>query len=177
MVANRIALSAKSKDFWSATLSGLVAGGVLATVLSIVNLPFSTALGALIGGVVAAYVLYGKVGQASAAGALSGILATPFFLGLSQILLIFEVIPLPTGTTPPMAQLQEEVVFILVMNLVAGAIGGAFASAVRHPSPKAELPAPPPGVAPAGVRYCVQCGAQLAAGALICPHCNARQPQ
>ncbi len=176
-MANRIALSAKSKNFWAATLSGLVAGGVLATVLSIVDLPLSTALGALIGGVVAAYVLYGKVGQASAAGALSGILATPFFLGLSQILLIFEVIPLPAGPTPPMTQLQEAVVFIIVTNLVAGAIGGAFAGAVRHPSQKAELPAPPLGTAPAGVRYCVQCGAQLPAGTLVCPHCNAKQPQ
>jgi ribosomal protein L40E len=27
------------------------------------------------------------------------------------------------------------------------------------------------------VRYCVQCGAQLPSGALICPQCNARQPQ
>lgn len=172
-------LPPKSRDLWTATLSGLVVGGLLATVLSISDLTLSTAIGAVLGGVVAAYVLYGKVGQAALAGALSGILGTPFFLGLSQILLIFEVIPLPSGPTPPMSQLQEAVVFILMTNLIAGALGGALGGAVRHPREETGV-APQVGAlgtTAAQVKYCVQCGAQLPPGAVICPQCNARQPQ
>jgi len=33
------------------------------------------------------------------------------------------------------------------------------------------------GPSPPQVRYCIQCGAQLPAGTLTCPHCNAAQPQ
>lgn len=33
-----------------------------------------------------------------------------------------------------------------------------------------------PFIAPAQVRYCVQCGGQIPAGTPICPHCNAKQP-
>lgn len=39
---------------------------------------------------------------------------------------------------------------------------------------------PSPGVsstAPGQIRYCVQCGAQLSLGTLVCPFCSARQPQ
>ncbi len=170
---------AKSRALWAATLSGLVVGGVLATVLSIGDLPFSTAIGALIGGVVAAYVLHGKIGQAAAAGALAGILGTPFSIGVSYLFLIFEVIPIPSSKTPPLSQLQLEVVSIFLTNSVAGAVGGVLAGAVRHP-PSGEGPPPPPqapGAAPTQPRYCVQCGAQLPSGTLICPHCNAQQPQ
>lgn len=179
VLAIGIVLSAKSRDLWAATLSGLVVGGMLATVLSAVDLPFSTAIGALIGGAIAAYVLYGKIGQAAAAGALAGILGTPFYIGVSYLFLIFEVIPIASSQTPPLSQLQLEVVSIFLTNSVAGAVGGALAGAFRHPSPAAGLPLPPPptGAASAQVRYCVQCGAQLPAGTLICPHCNARQPQ
>ena len=180
ILANRNTLSAKSRDIWAATLSGLVVGGLLATVLSmVVDPPISTAVGALVGGVVAAYVLYGKISQAAAAGALAGTLSTPFFLGVSEILIIFEVIPLPPGSPPPLWQLREAVVIIVLTNLVAGAIGGAAAAIARHPPLAQGLPPAPqtPGAAPAQPRYCVQCGALLPAGASICPHCNARQPQ
>ena len=174
-----IALSAKSKDLWAATLSGLVVGGVLATVLSMSDLPLSTAIGALIGGIVAAYVLYGQIGQGAAAGALAGILGTPFFLGVSQIFLIFGVIPIPSTPTPPLSQLQEAVAFILLTNLVAGAFGGALGSSFHHRRPESPMPQPvtPSGTGPVQTRYCVQCGAQLQGAELVCPHCNARQPQ
>lgn len=172
-------MSAKSRELWAATLSGLIVGGVLATLLSIDDLPFSTAIGALVGGVVAAYVLYGKVNQAVTAGALAGVLGTPFFLGVSQIFLIFEIIPIPSGPNPPLSQLQEAVVFIFMTNLVAGAVGGALGGAIRHRKPEMEQPATvvQPGTVAAQVRYCVQCGAQLPSGTVICPHCSARQPQ
>jgi hypothetical protein len=173
------ALSTKSKDLWAATLSGLVVGGLLSAVLSIGDLQFSTVIGAVVGGIVAAYVLYGKIGQAAAAGALAGILNVPFFLGVSQIFLIFEVIPIPTTPTPPLLQLQEAVIFILLTSLVAGAFGGAIGGTIRHRGAGAVIPQsiPQPGTGVAQVKYCVQCGAQLQGGELICPHCNARQPQ
>jgi len=176
----RVAMFAKSKDFWAATFSGLVVGGVLAAVLGIfVDPPISTATGALIGGVIAAYVLHGKVNQAAATGALASIVAIPFFLGVLEIFLVFGVVSNPAGPTPPLSQLQEAVVFILLTNVVAGAFGGAIGGASHHRGavPSTSQPIPPPGAGPVQVRYCVQCGAQLHGGELICPHCSARQPQ
>lgn len=171
-------MTSKTREFGTATLGGLVVGGLVSTVLGMADVSFSTLIGAFVGGLVAAYLLYGKVSQAAIAGALSGILETPFFLGVSQILLIFEVIPLPSGPSPEMAVLQTAVFAIVIMNLIAGAIGGAILAAIRHPSKELPPPPPPaPGAAPAQARYCVQCGAQLPTGAVICPHCNARQPQ
>jgi hypothetical protein len=173
-------LYAKSRDVWAATLTGVVVGGIIEAALSVLNDSiFIIAAGAFVGGVVAAYVLYGKIGQAAVAGILAGVLVTPFFLGLSQILAIFEVIPTPSGPTPPMSELQVVVAFIFMTNLVAGVVGGALGGAIRHRKPELEHPATvaPPGAAVAQARYCVQCGAQLPTGAVICPHCSARQPQ
>jgi hypothetical protein len=173
-------LSSKSRELGTATLGGLVVGGIVSSVLAIIDVSFSSAIGALVGGVVAAYLLRGKIGQAAIAGGLSGVLGTPFLLGVEQIFAIFEVIPIPSGPTPSMSELQVAVGVIMMMDFIAGAIGGVILGAVYHPS-KEPLPSPIPpsatGAAPGQVRYCVQCGAQLPAGALICPHCNARQPQ
>jgi putative hemolysin len=172
-------MSARSKDLWAATLGGLIVGGILSAVLSIPDLQYSTLIGAAAGGIVAGYVLYGKTGQAAAVGALAGILGTPFFLGVSQIFLIFELIPIPNTPTPPLSQLQEAVAFILLTNLAAGAFGGAIGGSIHHRTP--EMPTPQPaaqaGTVAPQVRYCVQCGAQLHGGEVICPHCSARQPQ
>lgn len=155
-------------------------GAVLISILGIANLPFYSAIGAFIGGIVAAYLLRGNVGQATAAGALSGLLGTPFFLGFSDILAIFEVIPTPPGPTPTLAELQVAVALIAGMDLVAGAIGGGILGTVYHPPKEpTKMPARPSAAGtPVGpVRYCVQCGAQLSAGASICPQCGAKQPQ
>jgi hypothetical protein len=173
-------MSSKSRELGTATLGGLVVGGLVSSVLAIIDVSFSSAIGALVGGVVAAYLLHGKIGQAAIAGGLSGVLGTPFLLGVEQILAIFEVIPIPPGTTPSMSELQLAVGVILMMDFIAGAIGGAIFGTVYHPPKEPPAPPVPPsatGTAPGQVRYCVQCGAQLPAGALICPHCNARQPQ
>lgn len=169
----------KSKDLWGAILSGLVVGGILSAVLSIPDLQFSTLIGAVVGGIVAAYVLYGRMGQAAAAGALAGILSTPFFLGVSQIFLIFELIPIPNTPTPPLSQLQEAVIFILLTNVTAGALGGAIGGAIHHRGAETAIPqsVTQPGTVVAQVKYCVQCGAQLHGGEVTCPHCSARQPQ
>jgi hypothetical protein len=170
-------MSSKSRELGTATLGGLVVGGLVSSVLAIIDVSFSSAIGALIGGIVAAYLLHGKIGQAAIAGALSGVLGTPFLLGVEQILAIFEVIPIPPGPTPSMSELQVAVGVILMMDFIAGAIGGAIFGAVYHPPKEPPIPPSATGTAPGQVRYCVQCGAQLSAGALICPHCNARQPQ
>jgi len=174
----RIIMNAKSRELWGAALVGVVVGGVLAALLDATTLPLSNAVGALVGGAVAAYVLYGKVGQATAAGALSGILGTPFYLGVSEILVIFGVVPTPPGPTPPLSELQGAVVLIFGIDLVAGLVGGSLVGSLHHQPQEAAIPQPQPipGTV-TQVRYCVQCGAQLPTGAVICPQCNARQPQ
>ena len=173
-------MPAKTRDLWTAVLAGVIVTGVLTAVLEAASLtpPLSDAIGAFVGGAIAAYVLYGKVGQATAAGALAGIIGTPFYLGVSEILFIFGIIPTPSGPTPALSVLQEAVVIILGIDLVSGAMGATVAGAVHHPPPEAI--APPPQITPGTIsqtRYCVQCGAQLPPGAVVCPHCNARQPQ
>jgi hypothetical protein len=180
LLGDRFALNGKSRELGTATLGGLVVCGVVSIVLDVAQVTLSSAIGALIGGVVAAYLLRGKIGQAATAGALSGLLGTPFIFGIEQILAIFEVLPIPPGPTPSMSELQSAVAIIVTMDLVAGAVGGGFFGAFYRPPKEAVPPITPAsttGAVPAQVRYCVQCGAQLPAGALICPHCNARQPQ
>jgi hypothetical protein len=168
---------AKTRDIGTATLVGSVIAGAIGAVLSMADISYSFAIGALIGGGVGAYLLYGKVGQAALVGALSGLLGVPFFLGLSQILAIFELIPIPPGPQPSMAELQVAVFVIFGIDTVVGVLGGAVVGTFRHPPQQMPAPPPPPGYVPPQARYCVQCGAQLPAGAVICPHCNARQPQ
>ena len=167
--------ASKSRELGSGVAAGLVAGGLVATVLSIVNFSFAAPVGAFIGGGVAAYVVYGKIGPATLAGALAGLLSLPFFLGLSQVCVIFGVIPIPPGPQPTMAELQTAVIAITLMDLLAGAMAGSILGAVHHP-PKA--PATPLATyPPEQVKYCVQCGAQFPRGTLTCPHCGAKQPE
>jgi hypothetical protein len=173
-------LNGKSRELGTATLGGLVVCGLVSIVLDVANISFSSAIGALIGGVAAAYLLHGKIGQAATAGALAGLLGTPFIFGIEQILAIFEILPIPPGPTPSMSELQVAVGIIAAMDLVAGGVGGAFFGAFYHPSKEQATSLPTPsatGTVGGQVRYCVQCGAQLPTGALICPQCNARQPQ
>jgi len=175
-----VTMISKTRELGTATLAGLVVGAVLSMILGMVNAPVYSAIGSFIGGIVAAYLLQGKLGQAVTAGALSGILGTPFLLGLSDIIAIFGLIPTPSGPTPSLAELQSVVVILTGMDLVAGAAGGIVLGALYHPpssGPSTPTPQPAPGAAPVPVRYCVQCGAQLPSGASICPQCNARQPQ
>ena len=168
----------KSRDLFAAALAGVVVTGILTAFLEAAGLtpPISDGIGAFVGGGVAAYVLYGKIGQAAAAGAISGVLGTPFYLGVSEILFIFGIIPTPSGPTPPMSELQVAVVIILGIDLLFGIFGGAVVGGIRHPmeAPMAQ-PQTTPGTMPQ-IKYCIQCGAQLPQGAVVCPHCSARQP-
>ena len=166
----------KTRELGTAILGGLIACGVLTIVLDFAQIGVSTIIGALAGGLVAAYLLYGKISQAALAGALSGVLAVPFIFGLSYLLLIFEVVPIPSGPTPEMSVIQASIVALAVMNFGLGAIGGAVLGAIHHPPREVPPPPPPPSTAGVQMRYCAQCGAQLPPGALICPQCNARQP-
>jgi Family of unknown function (DUF5518) len=170
----------KNRDLWAATLVGVVVTGILTALLETAGLtpPVSDGAGAFIGGAAAAYVLRGKVSQAITAGALSGVLGTPLYLGASEILYIFGAIPTPAGPTPPLSELQVAVAIIFGIDLVAGVFGGAVAGAMRHPHEVVPvLQQPQAMTGPTGQpKYCIQCGAQLPLGAVVCPHCNARQP-
>jgi len=169
-------MTANTKDMLSATLVGVVVGGIVAALLDTVSFQLSTIVGAFAGGAIAAYVLYGQVPQAARAGSLSGVLGIPFYLGVAEVLYIFGAMP-QQSTTPTMAQLQIALGFIFITSLASGTVGGILVAAIRHPAPeKAPIQPAAPGAIPQQLRYCVQCGAQLPAGALVCPHCNARQP-
>lgn len=167
----------KTHELGTSVAIGMVVGGLLATVLSMPDLPFSAPIGAFVGGACAAYVLYQKIGPCTLAGALSGLLSLPFFLGVSQILVIFEIIPIPPGPQPTMVELQSAVVAITLMDLLAGAIAGSMLGAIRHRPPSQAEPSTMVKFPPGQVKYCVQCGAQLPPGILACPHCGAKQPE
>jgi len=171
--------AAKKHEVGTGVAIGLIVGGVIATALGIVDLPFAAPLGALAGGLCGAYVIRGKIGHSTGVGALSGLLSLPFFLGLSEILLIFGVVQLPSGPQPSFAELQSAVAVIALENVLAGAVGGSFLASVRR---KAVLPSETSETtmlkqAAGQVTYCIQCGAQLASGNSTCPHCGAKQPQ
>jgi hypothetical protein len=174
------AMVGKTRELGTATLGGLVTGAVLSTLLGLANAPLYSAIGSFLGGMVAAYLLRGKLDHAVMVGALSGILGTPFLLGLSDIFAIFGLIPTPSGPTPSLAELQTVVVIIAGMDLVAGAAGGAILGALHNPTrpvPSTPTPQSAAGTNSAQARFCVQCGAPLPSGALTCPQCNAKQPQ
>ncbi|MGD0424162.1 MAG: zinc ribbon domain-containing protein [Candidatus Bathyarchaeia archaeon] len=166
----------KSRELGTGIAVGLIAGGVLATLLSIFNFPFSAPVGAFVSGALAAYVIYDKVGLATLGGACAGLLSLPFYLGLSQIFVIFEIIPIPPGPQPTMAELQSAVVAITLMDIVAGAVAGSILGAIHHPPPP-SVATPLPTYPAEQSKYCVQCGAKMTPGTLICPHCGARQPE
>ncbi|HXX72647.1 MAG TPA: hypothetical protein VEI80_03060 [Candidatus Acidoferrales bacterium] len=169
----------KSRDLWTGTLAGVVVTGVLTALLEAGSLtpPVSDGIGAFVGGAVAAYVLYGKVSQATTAGALAGVLGTPFYLGASEILYIFGLIQSPSNQTPPLSELQVAVAIIFGIDLIAGVFGAVVIGAIRHPHEEAAALQQQPITSPvAQNKYCIQCGAQLPGGTIICPHCNARQP-
>lgn len=177
-LGDRIIMPVRSREVGTSALGGLVVGGVLGAILGITDLPFATTLGALIGGLVAAYLLYGKVGQAATAGGLSGMLSYPFSLGIFLILFTFGLYTPPSGPTPPASVVQAGVAMEFMLNLASGVVGAVVLSSVRRPSPEVGAPTPlASSYAPGETRFCVQCGARLQAGTLICPHCNVRQPQ
>lgn len=169
----------KNRELGTAVCGGLAVGGILTAFLGITDLPLASTAGAVIGGGIAAYLLYGKIQQGAVVGVLSAIFGYPFYIGVVYILLIFGVYAPPGGPTPSMSVIQAGVVLEFLLNIVAGAMGGVIVSSVRRPTlaPLGAATQVSLGSAPGQARYCVQCGAQLQAGNLICPHCGARQPQ
>jgi hypothetical protein len=181
-------MNPKSRDLLSATLVGAVLTGVITAVLEAGGLtaPISDGVGAFVGGAAAAYFLYGKVSQAATVGALSGVIGTPFYLGMAETLFIAGLITNPPGPTPSLSELQAALAVITGLNLLLALFGAVIVGSARHPREEAMMP-PQQQAIPATLgtipstttpqtKYCVQCGAQLPWGALMCPHCNARQP-
>lgn len=166
----------KSRELGTGIAAGLIAGGVLATILSIFDFPFSAPAGAFVAGALAAYLIYDKIGPATLGGAFAGLLSLPFYLGLSQVFVIFEIIPIPPGPQPTMAELQSAVVAITLMDIVAGAVAGSILGAIHHPPPPSVV-TPLTTYPPEQAKYCVQCGAKMPPGTITCPQCGARQPE
>ena len=162
-------------EIGSAVAVGLVIGGIVASILSIPDLAYAAPVGAFIGGACTGYVLHDKIGRSAAAGALSGLLGLPFFLGLSQVFVIFGIITLPSVTQPSLSELQTAVVGIVIMDALAGAVGAFIVGAIHHPQ-KIQRESELTALQKEGqMKYCVQCGAQLT-GSLVCSQCGAKQP-
>ena len=161
-------------ELGSGVVVGLVVGGIISAVIEAAGFSFPP-VGALVGGACAAYIIRNKLNVSVEAGALSGLLSLPFYLGVSYILLVFGVIPIATGSQPSLPEIQNQVLLVTVLDLMAGAIGGMVLGAVRRPT--VTPPVTVPGTIQAGqAKYCVQCGAQLPVGGPTCPHCGAKQP-
>jgi hypothetical protein len=168
----------KKREIGTAVLGGVVIGGGLTAILGITDISLASTFGALVGGGIAAYLLYGKVHEGALAGLLSGLFGYPFYIGSVYLLFIYGIYTPPSGPTPSMAVIQAGLAFEFLFNLGAGAVGGLVVASVRHPTETLGAPTQPAmGPGPTQSRYCVQCGAQLQPGAVICPHCGARQPQ
>jgi len=166
----------KSRELGTGVAVGLIVGGVLATILSVFNFQLSAPVGAFVAGGLAAYVIYDKIGPATLGGAFAGLLSFPFYLGLSQVFVIFEIIPIPPGPQPSLVELQSAVVALTLMDIAAGAIAGSILGAVHHPPPP-TVAAPLSTYPPDQIKYCVQCGAKMTLGTVTCPQCGARQPE
>lgn len=166
----------KKREMGTAVLGGVVIGGGLTAILDITDISLASAFGALVGGGIAAYLLYGKVRDGALAGLLSGLFGYPFYIGSVYLLFISGIYTPPSGPTPSMAVIQAGLAFEFLFNLGAGAVGGLVVSSIRHPTETLGAPVLSMGSGSAQPRYCVQCGAQLQFGAVICPHCGARQP-
>ena len=169
------------RELGTAVLGGLVVGAVLSSLLGVADVPFYFAAGAFVGGVVAAYLLHGKLVQATLAGALAGVAGTPFLLGLSDMLVIFGLIPNSSEPAPSLAELQLIVGIIFLFNLIVGALGGlmvgaAYRGPIQSPATVDTPKSAWPGTVSGTSRFCVQCGASLSSGVVVCPHCGAKQP-
>ena len=167
----------KSRELGSGIAVGLIAGGVLAAILSIFNFPVSEPVGAFVAGALAAYVMYDKIGPVTLGGACAGLLSLPFYLGLLQVFVIFELIPLPTGPQPSLASFQSTVIVITLVDVGVGAMAGSIVGAIHHPAPPTvATPSPTYAGVTEQAKYCVQCGAKMSPGTLTCSQCGARQP-
>jgi len=132
---------AKTREIGTAAVVGVVVDGILTGVLGAtsLNLLYAIIIGAFAGGIAASYVLYGAVREAALAGLLSGAVAVPFLLGVSDILTIFGLIPIPSPPPQPtMAELQGDVAAILMFNLLASSLGSIMLGAIRHPQPSIQ---------------------------------------
>jgi len=173
------AMQAKTRDLWAGALAGAVVVGILTAILESVGMtaPYSNGAGAFVGGAVAAYVMYGKQSKAAGAGALSGLIGTPLYVGVEEILYAFGLFPVPSGPTPSRAVLEAAVFIIFALDLLAGVFGATVVAAVHHPRVE-PVPLQQQSITTPMTqnRYCIQCGALLPPGAVVCPSCNARQP-
>ncbi len=172
-------MSAKKASMGTSVLAGLLIAGIIGIILELVQLPLGTAIGAFAGGVVAALLIHAQRARAIVAGFIVGLLSLPIQL------LLFSVIMITGFYTPPeVPPISENELLIalaatVIIQVVAGAIGGLLGGIVRHPSaplvevPRASIPPPPPRPE----KYCVQCGAGLAKETPVCPACGAKQAQ
>jgi len=171
-------MSAKRTSMGVSVLAGLITAGVLGVILDVVEVPLGSVIGAFAGGLVAALVLHGRRSRAAIAGFLVGVFSFPV-----QLAIFITLISSGLYAPPPVPEIPEDVLLTalaagIVMQVIAGALGGLLGGLFHRPLPEAVqaprpyLPPPPPRPE----KYCVQCGAGLAKQTMACPACGAKQP-
>jgi len=171
------AMSARKIGMGTSVVVGLLAAGVVGTILDIAEFPGGGAIGAFAGGLTAAWLLRAPRRSASVAGLIVGVFSLLVEVSI-LVTLVFSGLYKP----PPAPQISQGVLIVafaltMALQVIGGTAGGFLVGTIRHPSPRTAettrpyLPPPPPLPA----KYCIQCGAGLAKETSLCPDCGAKQ--
>lgn len=170
-------LSARSMSMGTSLVLGLTVAGIFGIALELAEVPVGSAVGAFVGGIIAAWLLYARRGRALVVGFLVGVFSFPV-----QLLMLIALISSGLYTPPPAPEMPADVLLTalaatLIIQVVAGTLGGLLGGILHRPPPRAEGPRPYlPPPPPSPDKYCIQCGAGLAKQTPVCPACGARQP-
>ena len=121
-------------------------------------------------------------GKAFAVGKILGIIGKigwgKYILWLI-VMFIIAVIVGAIGSIPLIGWLISLIIAPIFMVFFGKSAALIYSEAVPvvgvPPPPPAYIPPPPPGVGAPAVKFCVHCGAQIAAEAVFCPKCGGRQ--
>jgi hypothetical protein len=174
-------LPAAKASFGISILAGLVVAGTLGALLDIAEIPVGSVVGAFVGGLVATLLLGTERRRAMITGFLVGLLSFPVELAVLVVVVTANLYTPPQAPEMSVDVLLVALVATLIMQIIGGIFGGLLGGALRHPPPGTEevpspsaVPYPPPLLRPE--KYCIQCGAGLARGILVCHACGAKQP-
>ena len=174
-------LPAAKTSFGISVLTGLVVAGTLGALLDIAEIPVGSVVGAFVGGFVATLLLCAGRKRAMITGFIVGLFSFPVELAVLMVVVTANLYTPPQAPEISVDVMLVALVATLIVQIVGGIVGGLLGGALRHPPPGAEevpslnaIPYTPRLLRPE--KYCIQCGAGLASGILVCHACGAKQP-